>query len=380
MGAVPEWCEPLLDAPRMRAVDRWAIDQRGVSSLELMERAGEGVAAAIQRFAHDGPLVVVCGKGNNGGDGLVAARLLREAAREVAVVCVCLAEDLSPDARANLERLPGERPTRLDEVAALEAIAGAVAIVDALLGTGFEGEPHGEVADAIEEVNAAPGRVLSIDVPSGVDASTGVIAAVAIEAEATVTFHAAKPGLWINPGKLHAGELTTIEIGIPRGAPATSAIGLIVDGVLDVLPRRTARSTKFTSGHVVVVGGSAGLTGAPTMTSLAAMRAGAGYVTACVPESLRAILDTQLVEAMTRGLPDERGALSPQALPAAMEALARADSLALGPGLGRDPGSVQLARELARQSPLPTVLDADGLNAHAGALAELALRDAPTVL
>jgi ADP-dependent NAD(P)H-hydrate dehydratase / NAD(P)H-hydrate epimerase len=381
MSALPEWCEPLLDAPRMRAVDRWAIEQRGVPSLELMERAGAGVTQAVERLAGDGPVAVVCGKGNNGGDGLVVARLLRQAGRDVTVVGMsCSPEQLSPDARANLERLPGERPMGFGEAGAREAIAGAVAIVDALLGTGFEGEPHGEVADAIEEVNAAPGRVLSVDVPSGVDASTGAIAAVAIQAEATVSFHAAKPGLWINPGKLHAGELTTIEIGIPRGAPATSDIGLIVDGVLDALPRRTARSTKFTSGHVVVVGGSAGLTGAPAMTSLAAMRAGAGYVTACVPESLRAILDTQLVEAMTRGLPDERGALSPQALPAAMEALARADSLALGPGLGRDPGSVQLARELARQSPLPTVLDADGLNAHAGALAELALRDAPTVL
>ena len=195
-----------------------------------------------------------------------------------------------------------------------------------------------------------------------------------------MTFHAAKPGLWINPGKLHAGELTTIEIGIPRGAPATSDIGLIVDGVLDALPRRTARSTKFTSGHVVVVGGSAGLTGAPAMTSLAAMRAGAGYVTACVPESLRAILDTQLMEVMTRGLPDEDGSLTPAGACAVMEA-------AHARGRWRSArGSVailaacswRVSWRASRRSPL--VLDADGLNAHAGPLAELAVRDAPTVL
>jgi hydroxyethylthiazole kinase-like uncharacterized protein yjeF len=380
MGALPDWCEPLLDAPRMRAVDRWAIDERGIPSLDLMERAGEGVAQAVEHFAHDGPLAVVCGKGNNGGDGLVVARLLRQAGRAVTAVCVAPPEELSPDARANLERLPAEQPVRLDDPAAREAIERAVVIVDALLGTGFEGVPHGAVAEAIEAVNAARGRVVSVDVPSGVDASNGVVAGAAIEAEKTVTFHAAKPGLWIQPGKGYAGETTTIDIGIPRGAPASTDMGLIEASVLDALPRRTAGSTKFTSGHVVVVGGSRGLTGAPAMTALAAMRAGAGYVTACVPESLRGILDVQLMEVMTRGLPDEQGSLTYDGLSGAMEPLARAGALALGPGLGRDPRSVQLARELARHSPVATVLDADGLNAHAGCLAELAFRDAPTVL
>jgi NAD(P)H-hydrate epimerase len=155
---------------------------------------------------------------------------------------------------------------------------------------------------------------------------------------------------------------------------------LIGDGVLGELPIRTAGSTKFTSGHVLVVGGSPGLMGAPAMTSLAAMRAGAGYVTACVPESLRPTLDAQLMEVMTRGVPDDHGALTSQALPSALEALARAGALALGPGVGREPSTVELVRELARRSPIATVLDADGLNAHAGALAELAGREAPTVL
>ena len=380
MDPPPDWCEPLLDASQMRAVDRWAIEERGIPSLELMERAGRGVADAVQRLAHDGPVGVVCGKGNNGGDGLVAARLLREAAREVAVVCLVPPDRLSPDARVNLGRLPGEQPLDLNESAAREGIERAEVLVDALLGTGFEGEPRGGTAGAIEAVNDAPGRVISVDVPSGVDASTGVVAGVAVQAEQTVTFHAAKPGLWVHPGKRHAGDVVTIDIGIPRGAPGSADIGLIEGSVLGALPRRAAGSTKFTSGHVVVVGGSRGLTGAPAMAALAAMRAGAGYVTVCVPESLQGILDVQLMEVMTRGLPDEHGGLTPDGLSTAMDQLARAGALALGPGLGRDPRTVELARVLARHSPIATVLDADGLNAHAGALAELALRGAPTVL
>jgi ADP-dependent NAD(P)H-hydrate dehydratase / NAD(P)H-hydrate epimerase len=380
MGALPDWCEPLLDAPQMRAVDRWAIEQRGISSLELMERAGAGIARAVEDLALSGPLVVVCGKGNNGGDGLVVARLLRSAAREVTVVCVAPSSELSSDAHTNLERLSGEQPIGLEEPGARETIGRAVMIVDALLGTGFEGVPHGAVAEAIEAIKAAVGRVLSVDMPSGVDASTGTVAGVAVRADLTMTFHAAKPGLWIHPGKAHVGESTTIDIGIPRGAPARTDLGLIEETVLGTLPRRAAGSTKFTSGHVVVVGGSRGLTGAPAMTALAAMRAGAGYVTACIPRSLREILEQKLTEVMTRGLPDEQGSLTSEGVSGALESLARAGALALGPGLGRDPRSVRFARELALQAPVATVLDADGLNAHAGCLAELARRRAPTVL
>ncbi len=380
MSVLPDWCEPLLDAPQMRAVDRWAIDEQGIPSLELMERAGEGVARAVEDVSPDGSLVMMCGKGNNGGDGLVVARLLREAAREVSVVCVASPTELSPDARANLDRLPGEAPLQFGEPAARDALERAEVIVDALLGTGFSGVPHGVVAEAIDAVNAAPGQVLSVDVPSGVDASTGIVAGVAVRARVTVSFHAGKPGLWIHPGKGCAGDVYAIEIGIPRGAPAASNVGLTGEGVLGELPRRAAGSTKFTSGHVVVVGGSRGLTGAPAMASLAAMRAGAGYVTACVPESLRAVLDVQLMEVMTHGLPDEQGALTADGLAEVLDLLGRAGALALGPGFGRDPDSASFARKLARQAQVPLVLDADGLNAHAGCLSGLAGRDASTVL
>lgn len=364
----------------MREVDRWAIDERGIPSLDLMERAGEGVAHVVERLVPDGPVTVVCGKGNNGGDGLVVARLLRHPTRDVAVVCIGSPEELSRDARANLERLPGAPPLPFGEQAATEAIDHAEVVVDALLGTGFAGVPHGQVREAIEAVNDAGKPVVSIDVPSGVDASTGVVAGVAIAAECTVTFHLGKPGLWIAPGKGYAREVIKIDIGIPRGAPVTTDVGLIGDQALASLARRSAASTKFTSGHVVVVGGSMGLMGAPAMASLAAMRAGAGYVTACVPESQRSILDAQLMEVMTRGLPDERGSLTVEGLSLLVEPLGRADALVLGPGLGRDTSSVALARALAREANVPMVLDADGLNSHAGCLGDLAERKAPTVL
>jgi ADP-dependent NAD(P)H-hydrate dehydratase / NAD(P)H-hydrate epimerase len=369
---LPDWCAPLPDAAAMRATDRWAIEERQVPSIELMERAGAGAARALEQMCADGPVAVLCGRGNNGGDGLVVARLLREAGRRVTVVCVASPEDLRGDARESLLRLPGDAPLPLGSGAPLHEHA---AIVDALLGTGFAGEPRGAVAEAIDAINAAATPVLSVDVPSGVDASTGVVAAAAVRAALTVTFHAAKPGLWIHPGKAHAGEVRVVDIGIPRGAPAAATVGLVEASVLDDLPRRGAASTKFSSGHVLVAGGSRGLTGAPHMCALAAMRAGAGYVTACVPRSQQAILAGGGVpELMTRGLPDEDGSLTVEGAQDVLDGAERGGALALGPGLGRSAGAFELARRLARSAPLPIVLDADGLNAHAGRLAELASR------
>ncbi len=378
MGAVPAWCLPLPAAEAMRAIDRWAIDEQGVPSLDLMERAGIGVARAVEELAPDGLVTVLCGKGNNGGDGLVAARVLREAGREVAVLTAGPPEELRGDARENLLRLGGTPPVQFESG---RPLAGSAVVVDALLGTGFAGEPRGTVAAAIDAANSAGAPIVSVDVPSGVDASTGVVAARAVLAAITVTFHAAKPGLWIHPGKTHAGEVRTLDIGIPRGAPATADVGLIESSVLRLLPRRGVASTKFSSGHVLIAGGSRGLTGAPLMAAHAAMRAGAGYLTACVPGSLQTILaGGGPPELMTRGLPDEDGALTSAGVEVVLESTRRGGVLALGPGLGRSHSAVEFARELARRAPLPTVIDADGLNAHAGCLGELARREAPTVL
>ncbi len=387
MDTLPDWLTPLPGAECMRAIDRWAIDERGVPSLELMERAGAGVTRAVERLVPDGPVVVVCGTGNNGGDGLVVARLLRDAGRKVTVVCAGSPAKLTGDALANLKRLSGDAPLALGQ--GMDALAGGSIVVDALLGTGFAGEPRGEVGEAIATIAGCAAPVLSIDVPSGVDASTGVVVGIAVRATTTVTFHMAKPGLWIHPGKAHAGEVEVLDVGIPRGGPHDADVGLIAPAVLRLLPRRTAVSTKFSSGHVLVAGGSRGLTGAPRMTALGAMRAGAGYVTACVPASQQAIVASGgPPELMTRGLPDADGSLTPAGIEVVLEAARRGGALALGPGLGRGDHAVAFARALARGAEVPLVLDADGLNAHAGNsgahggghLDDLAARTAATVL
>ncbi|HEY1687586.1 MAG TPA: NAD(P)H-hydrate dehydratase [Solirubrobacteraceae bacterium] len=384
MDALPQWCIPLPDAQRMRAIDRWAIDQRGTPSLDLMERAGAAVAAATERVCPDGPIAILCGKGNNGGDGLVAARLLRDAGRDVDVLMPVDPSELSGDAAENLARLQGDAPIRLHgdpSTEASAALAKAKTIVDALLGTGFRGPPEGELAQAIEAIKAADAPVVSVDVPSGVDASSGAVTGVAVSAAATVSFHAGKPGLWVSPGKQHAGAVEVPDIGIPRGAPQEADVGLITAAVLEQLPRRSASSTKFTSGRVIVVGGSAGLTGAPRMSSAAAMRAGAGYVTVCLPASLQPILAGDArPEIMSRGMPERDGGFARSAVRQVLELGDEAGALALGPGLGRTAEAVDFARELARDAKAPLVLDADGLNAHAGRLADLAKRRAPTVL
>jgi NAD(P)H-hydrate epimerase len=276
--------------------------------------------------------------------------------------------------------LPGAAPARFEA----GALNGVAAVVDAILGTGFSGEPREPAAGAISAINraAADDRavVIACDVPSGVDASTGEVAGAAVCAQATATFHAAKPGLWIDPGKTHAGAVRVIDIGIPSGGPSDPHVGLISDRAVSVVPRRGRESTKFASGSVLVCGGSRGLTGAPCMASESAMRAGAGYVTALVPASLNLVFEARLLEVMTVALPDDDGSLEPAAVEQVLERSERADALVLGPGLGRMSGALQFARELARAATVPLLLDADGLNAHAGALASLAERSAPTVL
>jgi NAD(P)H-hydrate epimerase len=375
---LPSWLQPLPDAAEQRALDEWAINELGIPGLDLMERAGTGLATLVGELAPKGPIAVVCGRGNNGGDGFVTARLLRELGRDVDVLLLSSADELRGDARANFERLPGAPPVSFEP----ERLADATGIVDAILGTGFAGEPRDPAAGAIEAINAVADRktVVACDVPSGVDASSGEVTGAAIRANATATFHAAKPGLWIAPGKWHAGDVTVVDIGIPPGGPGEPKIGLIDQEVLAQVPTRGRESTKFVAGSVLVCGGSLGLTGAPCLASESAMRAGAGYVTALVPSSLNAVFESRLLEVMTVPLPDAGGALAMDALQQALERMSRVQSLILGPGLGRDPQALEFARALAQQAEVTLLLDADGLNAHAGVLGRLADRPFPTVL
>ncbi|HEY5942799.1 MAG TPA: NAD(P)H-hydrate dehydratase [Solirubrobacterales bacterium] len=370
------WLEPLFDAEGMRAVDRWAIEELGVPSLELMEAAGRAVAEAVAGLAPEGPVRVVCGKGNNGGDGFVAARLLREMGFEVEALLLWPGEELRGDAAVNYERFGGEL---LDGDPA-ERLADSGAVVDAIFGTGFEGAPREPAARAIEAINRSGAPVVACDIASGVDASTGEVAGEAVEADVTVSFHAAKLGQRIAPGKWHCGDLRVVPIGIPDGSPGEAAAGEIDPAVLALAPRRGPRSTKFSSGQVALAGGSRGLTGAVRLSSLAAIRAGAGYATVAVPADLEMVFELSRPEVMSVACPGGDGCLVPASEKAVLRTFEPAAAGVVGPGLGRDPGSFELVRAVLTKIEAPLVLDADGLNAFAGRLGELASRPAPTIL
>jgi ADP-dependent NAD(P)H-hydrate dehydratase / NAD(P)H-hydrate epimerase len=353
------WLNPLYDTDGMRAVDRWAIEEQGIAEADLMDAAGTALAEAVAELAGDGPVRIVCGKGNNGGDGHVAARHLSAMGYGVEV----------------LDLFSGKPPSDLD--AWLE---GSGAVVDSIFGTGFSGTPREPADLAIEAINRCDAPVVACDIASGVDASTGEIAGLAVEADLTVSFHAAKVGHWIAPGKWHTGELRVAPIGIPAGAPGKPVAGTIEPAVLALAPRRGSQSTKFSSGQVAIAGGSRGLTGAVQMSSLAAIRAGAGYATVAVPAELEPIFEAGQPEVMSVGCPGGDGCLAPASLKVVLRTFERAAAGVLGPGLGRDPGSVELARGAAAAIEAPLVIDADGLNAFAGKVEWIAGRNAPTIL
>jgi ADP-dependent NAD(P)H-hydrate dehydratase / NAD(P)H-hydrate epimerase len=386
MGDLPPWLDPVYTAEEMRALDAWAIEEQGVPSLELMERAGGEVARIVTELAPEGPVRAVCGKGNNGGDGLVVVRHLHRIGIDTEALLVADPHDLSADARANHERLveAGGAWRTVDPAELPAALEDARCVVDALLGTGFEGAPRAPVDAAIASVNDAAAQVVAVDVPSGVNASTGEAEGAAVRADVTVTFHASKLGLGVHAGKDRAGRVEEVDIGIPvswGGAPEPRTAGLIGAGSLARLAQRGPRSTKFSSGSVLVVGGSTGLTGAPCMTATAAMRSGAGWVRVGVPASLNEIFEVKLTEVMSIPLPDRDGLLSEEADADAIEAAERADCVVLGPGLGRSASTFAFAVSAAERIERPMVIDADGLNALADAgLERAAKRSAPTIL
>ena len=373
-----DWLEPVYDAGAMRAVDSWAIEDQGVPSLELMEAAGGALARSVASRSPQGPVRVVCGKGNNGGDGFVAARRLAETGFDVEALLLAAPNELSGDAKINFDRFPDAREVDPGDLGA--ALEGSGAIVDAIFGTGFEGAPRSPIDAAIAAINAAGAPVVACDIASGVNASTGEAEGDAVKADATVSFHAAKIGHLVAPGKEHSGVLEVAPIGIPDGAPGDPAAGVIGARVLELAPGRGPASTKFSSGQVVIVGGSRGLTGAVCMAANAATRAGAGYATVAVPAELESIFEIKLTEVMSRGCPGDGAALVAGSVDCALEAAEGASAVLLGCGLGRRKESLAFAREVAGRVESPLLIDADGLNAHAGQLDSLRSRSAPTVL
>jgi NAD(P)H-hydrate epimerase len=361
--------ERLYAADEMRTAE---ATYRG-ATLDLMERAGAAVADTVARRYPDARRVSVwCGGGNNGGDGLVVARLLHQAGKNVEVRLLGDAARVTGDAAENLRRAK-----ELDLVFTSRP-GPADIVVDALFGTGFSGAPRDAAAEAIEAVNGAAAPVIAVDVPSGVDASTGRVDGAAVNATVTVTFHGRKVGLAVAPGRFHAGAIEIADIGIEH---VPTLLSRATREILGLVPRRQAQDNKFSAGTVLVVGGSPGLSGAPCLASEAAMRAGAGYVFVAYPAALSLVVELRLLEAVKRPLADAgSGRLDPGATEEIIEVAARADAVGLGPGLGRADATRELVRILLERLERPVVLDADGLWAVAGHLDWVSARRSPTVL
>src|ERR671917_868315 len=369
-AALPGWLDGLYDPDEMRAADRFAMERRGILELELAEKAGAGLAATTAEVAGEGPIRVMVGPGNNGGDGLISARLLREAGHEVDVMAPLALDDLAGVPRTNLDRLPGAPPRPFDPA----ALAGSGAIVDALLGTGFEGVVREPLVGVIAAINAADAPVVAADVPSGVNAATGEVEGPAIRAEVTTTNHAPKIGLYVAPGAWRVGEVRVIDIGIPRGAPEPVLVGLISRRVLGLVPARPRYAPGDT---VMVVGGARGSTGAPAMAAEAAMRAGTCYVRAAVPASVAPFMDLRVPGALIHGLEEEGGRHVKAGVRTIADLAPDVGAVVLGPGLGGAEGG--FSRALGSFIEVPMVIEAGGLSAYPSVEA-FSEHPSPTVL
>lgn len=381
----------LLSAAQMRQLDRQAIEEVGIPSIVLMENAGRTTYQILCREFPDlaGPVVIVAGRGNNGGDGFVVARYLAHQGRSVIVLLLAEKTRVSGDARINLEILEQigvpvvEVTTETALRSQLEPLIRAALIVDAIFGTGLNAEVRGLYRQVIEVLNDLPGPVLAVDFPSGLCADTGQPLGTAVHAAVTVTYGWPKLGQILPPGREYVGRLWQVDISIPPTLAATMNIELAEGQELrSLLPPRPFASHKGTYGHLLVVAGSEGKTGAATLTALGGLRVGAGLVTAAIPASLNDILEIKLTEAMTLPLAEAPGvrALGWASLPDLETFWPGKTAIALGPGLGTHPETTKLVREVVRRASLPLVIDADGLNALAEDLDCLKEAAAPIIL
>ena len=375
--------EPVLSTEAMRLADRRTMDTFGLPGFTLMETAGRGATDAIERAF--GPvagraLLVLAGRGNNGGDGLVVARVL--AARGAAVRVVTLAseghatEDTAHNLRLFHALAEHDDRLRLDRFEDIRQIAAANPpdlVVDALLGIGVTGplrEPIGAIA---RWINGQPAPVVALDVPTGLDGDTGRAAPDAVRATLTVTMAARKTGLLFNDGPTHAGRVEVVDIGIPPhvlndALPLPGcALRSTDEAVRRLLPTRAADAHKYTAGRVVAVAGSRAFPGAAVMASEAAARAGAGAVVCCTPESARPLVAAHPAEVMSAPFPETaEGTLAGEALDGLLDRTKDADAVLVGCGLGKHPATQALVRDLLPRLEAPVVLDADGLNAFVG--------------
>jgi NAD(P)H-hydrate epimerase len=364
-----------------REVDRVAIEELGVVSLVLMENAGRGATDAIVDAFDDRleRVVLVGGPGQNGGDAWVIARRLTLLGFAPLAVLVGDASRLRGDAQTNWALL-GKLGIECVELATDDAkqlgahLAEATLIVDGLFGTGLDRPVDGGYADAIAAMEVAEAPVVSLDLPSGLDANTGGILGVAPGAAMTVTFAGQKRGLHQYPGVEHAGEVRVVDIGIPVGGDSNASLW-DADDLADLIAPRAEDSHKGTNGHLLIVGGAPGKTGAAVLAGRAAFRGGAGLVTIGARADSRAALEEKVIELMTAPLPDQASEASVLALCEGKRAVV------LGPGMGLDETGRVWATSLARFAPVPMVIDADGLtNLASDGLGALRDAAAPRIL
>ena len=368
-------------ADEMRRLDRRAITELGIAGATLMENAGRGAAERIRALLDElraprrgARVVVVCGKGGNGGDGVVVARWLKKWGARPEVLLAFPENEIGGDAGAKLRALKksGVRPELVeDDGATADRLRRADLIVDALLGTGSRGAPDGRVARLIELVNASSRPVVALDIPSGISADDGAAPGPAIRAMRTLTFAGLKRGLVAGPGAALAGRVEVVPIGIPADQVlrGLTTFALEAPDVARHFPPRTRDAHKGTYGHLLVVAGSLGKTGAAALAATAALRSGAGLVTVATPASQQPVVAGLVLEAMTEPLP-ETGArtLALKAREVVAELAAQRDAVALGPGIGLDEETAAAARALVQELARPMALDADGLSALAGHL------------
>ena len=362
----------LVTAEEMRAVDRAALERGGVSTAELMERAGAAVARTLHAWlGPGGRVLVLCGAGHNGGDGYVAARRLHAEGVPVRVVALAPLERLSGDARAAREAAQAQA-VPIDDAPALERLSAGPGdvVVDALLGTGLARPAEGHYAQAIERIaalRAGGARVVAVDVPSGLSADSGRPLGPCVKADATVTFGFQKRGLVLHPGPSYAGAVALVDIGIPAAAAAAVPVGcelLTEERARALLPARPPDAHKGDAGRVLVVAGSPGKCGAAHLAVAGALRGGAGLVTLAARPEVLAVALPGRPEAMGVSLPGS-GALGPGDVGALVAAAHGIDALVIGPGIPRGPGTGAALRELLVRAGVPAVVDADGLNALA---------------
>jgi ADP-dependent NAD(P)H-hydrate dehydratase / NAD(P)H-hydrate epimerase len=378
--------QPVLTAAETQALDR-ETEARGTTVAQLMERAGLAVARAAKELAggsYGRRAVAVCGKGNNGGDGLVAARYLSRWGMRVTVVLLGEPDGLREPALGNLRRLEGAPGVRVRpyarEVLARE-LDRADVVLDGVFGTGFRGVAEGQHAEALDLVSGSPAPVIAIDIPSGVEGDTGLVRGPAVRADATVTFGAPKVGAVLMPGAMHAGSLEVADIGCPFDLLHSDLLLVEAGDVLSYLPVREAEGHKRGSGVVLVVAGSRRMAGAPRLVAESAYRAGAGLVTVAVPEGILPVVQSGVAEATFLPLPEgPEGAVAEAGWEAVAERLDGFDAVAVGPGLSTEGEASAFVKRLVRHSTVPVVADADALNAFAGAAGDTAERASDLVL